>query len=318
MDKSEAQIRFKKADRLFKLGRFEDTLDELEAIDRAFPNNHRVLNAQARTLGELRRFEQGLAVCDRLLAEFQYEKIRPLREHFVQKIGSMAATPAMQAATPEGTPPMSDQESFHEHSEDTGNPRFSIKPIRLLLLVAIVAGMATGYVPPWIGGVLIGGYFLAKFAISALLKRLFTAPFKMKGKALAGADCTLHGVEWTTRPTWDEDEAFGGDGPEQPLRYAWLDVTITPADNNSGFTHWEPGELMLAPADLKFKGLDSLDHCYEVLDVKLAGANGHEEDEIGKYEGAQRLKLLVGIPENVNKFRFVYYVEAFGHVNLDE
>src|SRR5690606_18847239 len=133
--------------------------------------------------------------------------------------------------------------------EDEKRPSWlRIKPFRLLILIALCLGMWRGYVPYWLGGGLIIAYFLLSFAIRAALYRLFTIPFKLKGRALEGATATVHTVTPAEPPKAEAD----GEGPAYS-RYVWIEVTITPPAQSRGFTHWEPGELAIAPASLRLK-----------------------------------------------------------------
>ncbi len=315
MEKKEAGIRFAKADKLFTVGRFEDALVELEAIDTHFPNNHRILNAQARTLEQLRRYDRALAVCDRLLHDFNYEKVRPLRD----RIAATLEPPPQQHTS---SPPLPVARKEKSNTVSDNSKRFRIKPVRLLFLIAIVALTYLDYIPVALGVGLILGYFIVKLLIGAAIRRLFSAPFKMKGKALSGAIVELHGYEWTDAPVHDNDSGddsdddFEDDEPEVPRRYVWLDLTITPPDRSEGFTAWEPGELMLAPANLEISGLDSLDACFGVHDVRVLVEGVEQEDDEGKYGGPQRIKLLVGLPHDVSEFCLVYYFEQFGRFQL--
>jgi hypothetical protein len=100
------------------------------------------------------------------------------------------------------------------------------------------------------------------------------------------------------------------------LRYVWLDVSITPQERTQGFTHWEPGELALAPASLKYTGLDDMEKCFTVHDIKIV-VDGQEMTEEGmKYHGPQRLRMLFGVPLDQDRFKFVYYFEQFGELRL--
>lgn len=145
MDFKEAKRRFQKADKLFMYGRFEDVMDELDLLETHFPNNHRLLNARARTLEQLRRYDEALGVCDRLLNDFDYEKVRPLRDTIVRELGrgrgaqppplppgQTGAAPAPEPATKDGAAP-----------PKTG--RFRLKPLDLTLLVLLVALAIFGY-----------------------------------------------------------------------------------------------------------------------------------------------------------------------------
>lgn len=322
MDNKEAKRRFQKADKLYTYGRFEDVLAELDHLEAHFPDNHRLLNARARTLEQLQRYEESLAICDRLLNEFSYEKIRPFRDAVARDLENSRQAPETGAGAPgpSGTTAR-ESKSMDNSSRES---RFTIKPVRLVLLLVIIAAMYFGYMPYWLGGGLIVAYFVIKLAIKAAIMKLFTAPFKMKGKALAGATCELHGFEWTEKPVLppdSDDEGFEEDEEEDaeddgPRRYVWIDVTITPQPRTEGFTHWEPGELMLAPLDMKVNGLDSMDDCFSVEDVKLVVDGSEQEDEMGKYVGPQRIKVLAGIPLDQNNFKFVYYFEQFGEIRL--
>ncbi|MBX3176963.1 MAG: hypothetical protein KF886_06375 [Candidatus Hydrogenedentes bacterium] len=338
MDSREAQDRFRKADKLFTYGRYEDVLVELEALEQHFPSNHRLLNAKARTFEQLGRLSESLAVCDRLLNEFRYEKIQPVRDRVAAALTRQNAAP--QQAFWANEPAAEDAEEIPE-AEDASNDapaaerRFRIKPVRLALLAAVLAAMYFGYISYLTGGILIAGWFilvfLVKKLVGALFMRLFTTPFRMKGKALAGATCTVHGHAWAEKPAdadgngededEDEDEDEGeGEGcngaPDRPLRYVWIDVTITPQPRTSGFTHWEPGELMLAPLSMRYKGLDDMDKCFGVRDIKLVVDGQIQEEEGMKYHGPLRLRILAGVPEDESAFKFVYYFEQFGEIHL--
>ena len=333
MDKKEAQRRFQKADKLFTYGRFDDVLLELETLEEHFPDNHRLLNAKARTLNQLGRHDESLAVCDRLLNEFDYEKIRAFRDGVAHTIATGGAVPPPPAT---GHGPAAAAQFQDDEDEEPKKRGIVGILIRLVILGAIAALTYFGYIPYWLGGGLIGAYILLKIAIFIIKKlfgrlvlKLFSAPFKMKGKALEGATCELHGFEWTEKPAnldgeYEEDdedpEEFEEEGPKEPRRYVWLDVTITPQPRTEGFTHWEPGELMLAPISMQTRDLDSLDDCYPIHDYKLSNANpdiNSDDEDMGKFVGPLRLKLLAEVPVNENVFKFAYYFEQFGELRLD-
>lgn len=331
MDFFEAQDRFELADELYRKGQYAQALDQLSNLEKHYPDNYRVLNAKARTLAKLGKLQPALAIYDRLLDEFHYEKIRSRRDQLANAVAMYAAKgdtsdkpgppplPKMPLVAAVVPPPMAAPPDPPEIEVLDDNPkkrRFRIKPIRLLLLIAIIVGMALDYVPYWLGGGLIVGYFLMKFMIRAAMYRLFTIPFKMKGKALAGAIAEVHGWEWTDKPAAGLEDEDGEGEPEEDLRYVWVDVTITPPDRSEGFVYWEPGELALIPSNVLMKKLDDHDHCLQVRAVRFI-RNGEEvEDEGEKVGGAHRIKLLAALPPDKHSFRFVYYFEVFGEVNL--
>ncbi|GMV92623.1 MAG: hypothetical protein AMXMBFR82_24010 [Candidatus Hydrogenedentota bacterium] len=361
MDFFEAQDRFELADDLYRNGQYAQALDQLSDLEKHYPDNYRLLNAKARTLAKLGKIQPALAICDRLLDEFKYEKVRRLRDQLAGAVDMAARkgkpsapaeppplpkrnpephtangqppplpmTPSVPGAIPTAAPPMPAQTiepGLFEVKEEPAMRSFRIKPIRLLLLVAIVVAMALGYLPYWLGGGLIAAYFIIKWIIRAAVYRLFTIPFKMKGKALAGATAEIHGWEWTEKPVRERTEYEDEDDEEYDdvedgdsdagLRYVWIDVTITPPDRSEGFVHWEPGELALLPNGKRLKTLDDHDHCLQVRDVRFVRDGEEIEDEGEKVGGPHRIKLLAAIPPGQHEFRFVYYLEVFGEVNL--
>ncbi|MFA6242587.1 MAG: tetratricopeptide repeat protein [Candidatus Hydrogenedentales bacterium] len=330
MDRAEAERQFAKASDLYLSGEYDDALEILTAVDDAFPNNHRVIKAKAQTLAKLGLYRDAIELCDRLLNEFGYEKARPFRERLI------AATQEGGVEDEDGVPVCKaelvddDEPSGPSGSKDSdaatpasGKSRFRIKPVRLFALVALVVGMYFGYVPYWLGGGLIVAYFAVKYAIRAAIYRLFSLPFKMKGKALAGATVELHGHAWTEAPAKgagndDDDKEQVKSKPAQPMRFAWIDVTITPPVRTTGFTHWEPGELMIASAHTKIRGLDDMEKCHRIHAVKFL-VDGQEQDDEGyKVGGPQRIKVLAELPMGEAEFKFVYYGEVFGAIALSE
>lgn len=86
MELEEANKLFQAADQLFRDGGYAGALKLLNAIDAAYPGNHRVLNAKARTLAQLGRFQEALRICDRLLDVYGYDKIRSFRARLVERM----------------------------------------------------------------------------------------------------------------------------------------------------------------------------------------------------------------------------------------
>jgi len=197
----------------------------------------------------------------------------------------------------------------------SGKKPFRIKPMRFALLCVILLGMYGGNLSPWIGWGIIILYFGIKFAIRHFFQRLLTMPFATKGKVLCNATAQVHGYTWTDKP---ENDEYVDDDEGLSLRYAWIDISITPpeiTEETQGFTHWEPGELMICPRWHKIRKVTDLDVCLQVEDVKFIEGEGVVGDD-DKCLGKQRVKLLIGIPEEQTTFSFVYYMEVFGEFEL--
>jgi hypothetical protein len=314
MDKAEANERFRKAADHYRLGQYSEALAELEILEAQYPRNANVLEAKARSLEHLGRGLEALALFDRLLDDFGFEQARPRRDRLAQ---SLSVAPSAADEDADYAPEHVAAEVVEVADSEPPGRRFRIKPIRTLLLIAILAGMYFGYLPLWLGIGLIAAYFLIKFALRAAFIRLFLVPFKMKGKALAGATTQVHGFEWTTPPPDAQEEDDEDDGKHKgPLRYVWIDVTITPPERTQGFTHWEPGELALAPSNFKYRSPDDLDKCFQVRQVRFIKDGHEEEDEGYKVIGPHRIKVLAGVPLDQDSFRFAYYFESFGDIRL--
>lgn len=165
--------------------------------------------------------------------------------------------------------------------------------------------------------------FGLKLMVGVFLKKLFTAPFQMKGAVLRDAGLEVHSVTPAAPPAVPGAEAGEEEAEEAPAAeaLAWyhLDVTVTPREPRGGFTHWEPGELVLAGPEAKgSEGLDDLqeDDACQVEEVRIWRDGQWQPDEEYKYPGPQRLRLLVGAPPDQRRARLRYYFEVFGWIEL--
>lgn len=333
MGESKAEVRFRQASQLYVDGRYEEALALISELDYEFPGTINILKAKARTLAKLGRVNEAIAVCDQLEQVFGYEKARLFRNQLEAKANGSVPTISFESNNTMGTDDEDDDAPAVEMTEIPGagagdepaQKRFRIKPVRLILLLLIIAAMYFGYINYYVGGGIIAAYFIVKFGLKLLfgaaLKSLFSIPFKMKGKALDGATAELHGFQWAEKPK-DADAGDDEDEPSktnEPLRYAWLDVTITPQPRSSGFTHWEPGEIMIAPGTLKVRKLDDMDKCFRVYDIKIVGEDGQEQKDEGyKFHGPQHLKMLAEFPESAKSLKFFYYGYGFGDLSIPQ
>lgn len=72
MEKHEAERKFHLSDKYYREGRYGQALVLLDALDQEFPNTKRIMWARALSLAKLKRHDEALAVCDQLIALFQY------------------------------------------------------------------------------------------------------------------------------------------------------------------------------------------------------------------------------------------------------
>ena len=216
---------------------------------------------------------------------------------------------------------------------------------KLLTLVLVVAAVvaagvvfAVQHLPWWWSAALIAGLLvIAALLFKVILRALMMIPFRMKGAVLENATAEVHFVTPASAPlpeppsddpdlTPEDRESMAelGRTEQEDLagrRFYELDVTITPRPaSGRGFAHWEPGELMLvrpgAKADLE--SLDEEDELCVIKNCEIAQDGQWQSDEVGKYPGPQRLRLLIGVRPGVGRLKFRYYFSLFGNVEIPD
>ena len=184
--------------------------------------------------------------------------------------------------------------------------------IPILLLAAVVAMFK---LLPWWGSVavVVGLGLCLKLFAWKLIEKFMLGAFKAKGAALAGADCTLHGITPTSPPKPDGDGDEEGEELEHgPLRWVHIDLTVHVPEGNPGktpFRLWDATELQLVPVEAK----PGPPPDEEKSLGRIAGVELHRDgnwvtlDE--KLEGTQRIRLHAGVPTGVEFFKLRYYFE---------
>ena len=332
MEKSEAEELFHEADRLYREERYEQALAIIDRLNVAFPDKHRLLYPKARCLAHLGRIEEATEICEHLLEDFHDDRAVELREQleryeetleFDYKFDSKFSDPHFGRSTPSVGVPASDRpdaidgedgragESWAEAEPESKEFRANkprIKPVRLTLAFGLVAAAAAGFIPWWAAAVPIAAYLLVKLLVRWAMYRLFTVPFRMKGKALSGASVKVHTVQPSTPPSDYDSDDEGAAGND--LKWYEVVATISPQERSQGFTRWEPGELALLPAAKKLQKLDDHESAYSVAGVEIFEENRSMEDEGFKIEGSCQIKFRVAVPPNAGPFRLVYYFET--------
>lgn len=237
----------------------------------------------------------------------------------------------------------------------------------LILMIVFVVAVVKFLPLPYALGVLllaaivliVGIPWLIKRLMGSVFKRLITGVFGAKSKALRNATAEVHSITVTQRPSHverdeDEDDDEEDSTPPADLVYYQIDVTITPAPNDSPFAMWEPGDLVLLSQsepkvtfeDFASIGDDDDDNqepakeinSYEVIhvawpeggpvrpssealqaadDQAFAEHEYDEDDDLDKVRGPQRVLLTVGVPRSApRELKFRYYFDDFGQIRL--
>lgn len=344
IDRKDAERLFEEADQLYRDLRYADSLAILDRLNEAFPNKHRILFPRARCLAKLGQFQEALDLCQALVNEHDYDKARPL----LRTLSAHQAAPSTVELEPYiessgfgfKTPPPTDGRAFDSKIDLKSPPpiaisrpekkrsgrRVKFKPIRLGLLLFIGVAVWQDWIVWWLGLGIVAAYLLARLTIGRILSRLLETPFRMKGAALRGAQTSVHGVRRCVAPprraSEDDDDE---DAPAGPVDWFEIDVTITPAQTQGPFHHWEPGDLGLIPAGTRLKKADHMDAIVSIDSCRLAEPPARDEnqlgerddaDELGKVMGPLRVILTVGAPQTMREAHFAYYFETFGDVRL--
>jgi hypothetical protein len=192
-----------------------------------------------------------------------------------------------------------------------------VRMIFLMFTVATVVVIALIRLLPWWAVV-------ALFAILALaarslfrwgLPRLLRLPFAAKGAVLRDAVVEVHSIEPIDAPSAAladrQDEIDSG-----PREHVRLEVTITPRTPTGAFTLWEPGELRIVGADARSGDPEADEAACDIESLEIQDEGGYQPDSGMKYQGPQRLRLLVAVPPDQRGLRFRYYFEILGNVSL--
>jgi len=196
---------------------------------------------------------------------------------------------------------------------------------------ALVVRLAPWYVSVGLAVLLV---LSSRLLARLLIYRLFTMPFKAKGRVLENAVAEVHGIQPAATPDAPKNEYDGGEdldeeqkaeleherreACEELKKRNWftVDVEIKPQPNDGAFTHWEPSELSLVhftedTAETDCESVECLIH-----DLKIHSDGKIVDYEGDKYTGPQRLQLLIGVKADVERLKFQYYYEGFGEVVL--
>lgn len=197
------------------------------------------------------------------------------------------------------------------------------------------------------------GLMVAARLVPAMLRRALVGPFLAKGKVLAHASVEVHSVVPASPLEKSDEEAAAAslvDGrsgdyvaesedneaddealesadaepaeePAEPRAWYRIDMTVTPQESSGSFRHWEPSELAVVAHDARSVTLANMDGgemdgMWTSEDTEIWRSGRWVEDDLGKYEGPQRVRILVGVPERWTRGRFRYYFEVFGAVEL--
>ena len=177
--------------------------------------------------------------------------------------------------------------------------------IILLFMVSTIVVVAVVRLLPWWAVIL----FFAALALAARsllrwgLPRLLRLPFKAKGAVLRDAIVDVHSIERVELEP----------GLHEHFR---AEVTITPQTPKGAFTLWEPGELRIVGRHARAGDPEVDESDFEIRSLEVQEDGRFQPDSGMKYQGPQRLRLLVSVPAGHRSLRLRYYFEILGNVTL--
>ena len=161
-----------------------------------------------------------------------------------------------------------------------------------------------------------GAKLMVRWAV-ARIKNFASELFRVKSRVLRGATVDVH----TLRPV-PAPEEFEPEDDTQPVMLEWFEIeaTIFPAPNAVGpMTHWDLDDLRLVPIDEPNREpLEAAEIESEIGFARIAIVeNGvASEPQQSTLHGPQRLRFVAGLPRGIRVWKFRYYFEQFGRVEL--
>ena len=161
-----------------------------------------------------------------------------------------------------------------------------------------------------------GAKLMVRSAV-ARIKNFASELFRVKSRVLRGATVDVHSVRPVPSP-----EEFEPEDDAQPAELDWFEIeaTIFPAPNAVGpMTHWDLDDLRLVPIDEPNREpLEAAEIESEIGFARIAIVeNGvASEPEQSTLHGPQRLRFVAGLPRGIRVWKFRYYFEQFGRVEL--
>ena len=227
--------------------------------------------------------------------------------------------------------------------------------VALLVFIAVTIA-AFAYLEWWQALiVIVAMIFAIAIGLKLILRSFITnigkamvAGFEIKAKVLRGATAEVHSVEAAPVPPppvidqdddenedddeedeeYEDEEDDEGDeedaddeSEERDLNYYRIDVTIRPGAAEGPMTHWDVTDLCVVdvkapPISLNLGDDTDAGEGFLFQDVKIFEDGQLHPDEQGKYQGSQRINILVGVPPELRELKFRYYTEQFGRIVL--
>jgi len=187
-----------------------------------------------------------------------------------------------------------------------------------VLLIAFI--VAVKLLPWWAtaGGLLLIAV-LGKLFAGRLMTSALSAPFRAKGKVLAGATVEVHEVVAASPPQPERPDGDHEDDDDDVTvatadRWFQIDLTVHPKPAAGPFTLWEPGELELV--DARTVSDEPGDGAVAITELDLFRDGAFQEDQGEKVPSPQRLRLKTGVPKDVARLKLRYYFETLGQIPL--
>jgi hypothetical protein len=173
---------------------------------------------------------------------------------------------------------------------------------QIALLVLIVMAIALGYVPLWLGIVVLAVWAASKLVSRQIIKQLEDAG--LREHRMTGARVHTHEVRHA-----DQDELRAMDiEPEPNAKYCWLELTITPPSQQ---VLWNPHDLTVFNPPMQSP--DDPERCLlERLVVHAAAGETAPE----RVRGPLRLQLLIGAHASSRDCLLSYRHEALATIPL--
>ena len=134
MDKGQAQSQFQKADDFYRQKRYEEALNVLTRLDAAFPDKRNIMLPRARCLRHVKRPQEAMAICDRLIELYGDERAAKLKT----AIASAEAVSHRESSAGFAPLTLEDLGITAHPAESSPSPRPQPSALRMTIVMALI------------------------------------------------------------------------------------------------------------------------------------------------------------------------------------
>lgn len=143
MNSKQMHLNYREAIHMIRVGRYEESLALLKAIDAERPNLKNVVYPMAVCCERLGQIRESYELCSRLIEQHNHEKAQVIKARLELLIHPEETPAGEAAATPPNTESLPPDETQHAALEQTTPAKRRRMPLWMVILVAMAAAAGT-------------------------------------------------------------------------------------------------------------------------------------------------------------------------------